>query len=148
MEDTNKQILRHLKTLVHDERMIRRWSDASVLPLVLFVINDSINSETGVRPLDARFGSAEGPYLSLPEGLDPSRITHEWVRALDADLKRLREVSSKHQREIVAKRTAETPADKQNVYQPGELVLWQQVVDGPLPTKLSPHFTGPYKVIQ
>ena len=45
VEGSNKQILRHLKALTHESRMINKWSDPTVLPLVVFAINDSINSE-------------------------------------------------------------------------------------------------------
>jgi hypothetical protein len=147
VEGTNKQILRHLKTLVHDERVVKKWSDPTVLSLVLFAINDAVNSETGVRPLDAKFGSADGPYLALPEGALPSEVSHDWIRALDADLKRVREVSTKYQQELAKERVSETPEEFQNVFKPGEMVLWQQNTDHPLPSKLSPHFLGPYEVI-
>ena len=73
---SNKQILRHLKALVHDQWMVNRWSDPIVLPLIVlplfvFSINDSIYPETGVRPLDAEFGSEDGPNLQLPESAIP-----------------------------------------------------------------------------
>ena len=45
VKGSNKQILRHLKALTHESRMINKWSDPTVLPLVVFAINDSINSE-------------------------------------------------------------------------------------------------------
>ena len=57
VEGSNKQLLRHLKTLVHDERLVNRWSDPTVLCLVTFALNDAIISETGVQPFDAKFGS-------------------------------------------------------------------------------------------
>ena len=66
VEGNNKQILRQLRNLVHDLRIPKKWSDPTVLSLVLFVINDGVNSKTGVRPLDATFGSADGLYFDLP----------------------------------------------------------------------------------
>ena len=51
VEGSNKQIVRHLQTLVRDLRIVDRWSDPIILCLVLFVINDQVNFETGVRPL-------------------------------------------------------------------------------------------------
>jgi hypothetical protein len=67
VEGSNKQILRHVRTPGHDLRVKERWSDPIILCLVFFVINDQINSETGVRPLNAMFGSADWPYLRLPK---------------------------------------------------------------------------------
>ena len=47
VEGTNKQILRHLRTLVHDLRVPKKWSDPTILSLVLFAINDGVNPECG-----------------------------------------------------------------------------------------------------
>ncbi len=33
VEQTNNQILRHLKTLVHDYRLVNKWSDPTILSL-------------------------------------------------------------------------------------------------------------------
>ena len=148
VEGSNKQILRHLRTLVHDFRIKDRWSDPIILCLVLFVINDQISSETGVRPLDAMFGSTDGPYLRLPsEGL-PADITNAWVVALDTDLKRIRHVSSEFQQKLVEERTKDTPEELQNQYQPGDIVFFRRDPTKPLPTKLSGDFTGPWEVIR
>jgi len=87
VEGTNKQILRHLRTLVHDLRALKKWSDPTILSLVLFANNDGVNLETGVRPLDAMFGSADRPYFRLPDSVDPTSITSAWVRRLDEDLR-------------------------------------------------------------
>ena len=147
VEGTNKQILRHLKTLVHDERVVKKWSDPTILCLVLFVINDEVNSETGVRPLDARFGSSDGAYLKFPEDAVPGEVSHQWLSELDADLKNIRDKSAKYQEELAAKRLKNTPEEFQNVYKPGEMILWQRSPDQPLPSKLSSHYLGPYEVI-
>jgi hypothetical protein len=148
VEGTNKQLLRHLKTLVHDERVISRWSDPTILCLVVFSINDAINSETGVRPFDAKFGSMDGPYLQLPEKALPRDITNEWVRCLDKDLRTIREASTKFQANLIAERLAVTPEERQNVFQSGDLVLFQLNPENHLPTKLSSPFLGPYRVLQ
>ena len=148
VEGSNKQVLRHLKTLVHDERLVNRWSDPTVLCLVTFALNDAINSETGVRPFDAKFGSEDGPYLKLPDTLIPSEITNAWVRALNQDLKHIRSVSAAFQADLIAKRLATTPEETQNVFQEGDLVLFILNPEQPLPTKLSSPFLGPYRAIQ
>ena len=148
VEGTNKQLLRHLKTLVHDERMVHRWSDPTVLCLITFALNDAVNSETGVRPFDAKFGSLDGPYLTLPDSLLPTDITEAWIKGLDADLKHIRNVSRKFQAELIATRLAATPEETQNVFQPGDLVFFQLNPDNPLPSKLSSPFLGPYRVLQ
>ena len=121
VEGTNKQILRHLRTLVHDLRVPKKWSDPTILSLVLFAINDGVNSETGVRPLDAMFGSADGPYFRLPDSVDPSSITSAWVRGLDEDLRHIRAKSSAFQKELVKERTLDTPEETRTVISLGIL---------------------------
>jgi len=126
----NKQIVRHLRTLVHDLRVPKKWSDPTILSLVLFVINDAVNSETGLRPLDAKFGSADGIYFCLPENSSPSEITNACVCALDVDLQHRRAVSLEYQKSLLIKRTQDTPEPLQNCYQPGDFVLYQRNPDG------------------
>ena len=148
VEGSNKQILRHLRTIVHDKRITKDWSEPYVLCLVLFVINDEVNSETGVRPFDARFGWIDSPYLKLTENALPEEITHEWIKQLDDKLRTVRSISSEYQAKLVKERLEQTPEKRRNVYHPGELVLLQRDPSQHLPTKLSMHFTGPWEVIK
>ena len=67
---------------------------------------------------------------------------------LDADLKHIRKASSKFQAQLLATRLAATHEEKQNVFQPGDLVLFQLNPDNHLPTKLISPFLGPYRVLQ
>ena len=69
VEGSNKQILRHIKALVMDQRSESTWSEPVDLALVFFVINDGVNSETGCHPMDAMFGSSDGPYLTFQKEL-------------------------------------------------------------------------------
>ena len=78
----------------------------------------------------------------------PSEITNAWVRALDVDLKTVRAISPKFQQELIQERLAQTPLETQNVFQPGDFVLFQLDPNEPLPTKLSSGFLGPYEVIE
>ena len=123
-------------------------SDPTILSLVLFAVNDGVNSETGVRPLDAMFGSDDSPYLRLPDSVDPSSITSAWVRGLDEDLRHIRAKSSAFQDELVKARTQDTPDETQNRYQPGDFVLFQRDPTVPRPTKLASPYTGSFEVIQ
>ena len=148
VEGSNKQILRHLRTLVSDFRIANRWSDPIILCLVLFVINDQIHSETGVRPLDAKFGSADGPYLRLPKDSLPSDITNAWVIALDQDLKRIRQISVQYQEDLVKERLKDSPPETQNQFQPGDLVTFRRDVTHGRPSKLSAEYGGPWEVIR
>ena len=137
-----------LKKLVQDERSESRWSDPIYVPLVFFVMNDEVNTETGFRPVDLMFGSEDGPYLRLPDTVLSSEISKGFVNNLDANLMVVRSKSRLYQEKLAAERVTTTPPQKQNVYYKGELVLWQRYPTRPLPNKLAPNFKDPYKVIR
>lgn len=166
VEGTNKQILRHLTALVFDERVLANW-----VPLLLFIqfmLNSTDNSETGVVPFHAHFGTVDHAYNRLPipdsvveagdeavsidpedfDSSSPSKLAKVYLHALDKNLAILYAISKDYQAKLVAERTKDTPPDKQNTYQAGDLVLWQLNPDDPLPTKLTPKFVGPFEVLE
>jgi hypothetical protein len=74
---------------------------------------------------------------------------HAYIQLLDKNLRVLLDISKRHQADVVAKRAAKSLApEKQNMFQPGDLVLFQLNPDDHLPTKLTPKFRGPYEVIE
>jgi hypothetical protein len=149
VEGTNKQILRHLKALVFEERSVSRWSSPTVLPLIQYILNDTDSSETGVRPFVAQFGSSDALYLSLPgeKGDHDMQDLPAYVKRLDEDLSRLRALSKSHQDSLVTKRLATNHIPIHHTYQLGDFVLFQASLDSPLPSKLTPRFSGPYQVV-
>jgi len=147
VEGSNKQILRHIRALVGDERVKDEWSAPTILPIVEYLVNSYDSSETGIVPLQATFGSQDAVYLQLPESADPKVLTHSYVLLLDANLKHLREVSKAFQDQLVAERIAETPVEIQNKFQRGDFVFYQIDTDKPRPNKLAPEFLGPFEVI-
>jgi hypothetical protein len=148
VEGTNKLILRHLKALVYDERVRDQWSSPTILPLVFFILNSTDSSETGIIPFHATFGADDETYLRMPDQLDDSQRTHDYVRLLNNNLRHLTAVSTKYQHALVLQRTASTPPELQNQYQPGDYVLFHLNPNDPLPSKLSPRFLGPFEVVQ
>ena len=146
VERTNQELLRHLKTLTHDERIIGRWSDPMVLSFIVFCLNDSVNSETGCRPFDLKFGSEDGPYLQLPKTDNLKEVSEKWLQSVNEDLKTVREISTKYQATIIAERLALTPEKYQNKFQPGDMVLFQLDPNKQKPSKLASPYQGPFKV--
>lgn len=147
VEGTNKQILRHLSLLVHDERLRDDWSSPSVLPLIQHMLNSTYNSEVGAIPLHCHFGSSDETYLKLPETLKDTHRVAEYVRLLNANLSRVRDVVRTYQQQLVQRRVSKTPPATQNIYSPGDLILHDAIAGtGTKPDKLSPRFTGPYLV--
>jgi putative transposase len=146
VEGTNKQILRHLRALVHEERIVNQWSAPTVLPLIFFLLNSHDSSETGMTPFEAHFGTDEATYFKVPKNLSGKENTKEFVRLLDNNLKYLTEKSLEFQKKLIEERTHKNTLQPQNVYQPGDFVLFQS--DRPSGSKLSPQYLGPYVVIQ
>jgi hypothetical protein len=148
VEGTNKQILRHLRALVDDERVKDRWSDPTVLPIIFYIINSSENSETGTIPFHIHFGSQDATYARLPMDMDPAITANEYLRLLDENLTNLRTVSKEYQDRLILERKEVTPPDLQNMYQKGDFVLFVIDRDKPRPNKLHPLYLGPFEVIQ
>ena len=72
---------------------------------------------------------------------------HAFVQQLDNNLKNLRAASKQFQDELVLERISKTPVETQNVFQPGDFVLFERDKDVPRPNKLSPDFMGPFEVV-
>ena len=149
VEGSNKQILRHLLALVLDERVKHRWSHPTVLPIIEFILNDTDSSETGVKPFHATFGTTDKTYFLLPpeSEVEDRQSLPAYVRMLDESLRNLQAASKKYQDNLVAERLKTNAESKQNIFQPGDFVLFQLSKDKPLPSKLTPRFSGPYEVV-
>ena len=144
----NKQTLRHLRVLTQEENIKDEWSSPSVLPIIENLLNNWENSETGVIPFQATFGTEDLKFVQLPEAvLDPKDRGHAFIQKLDHNLKNLRAASKQFQEELVLERTSKTPVETQNVFQPGDFVLFERDKEVPRPNKLSPYFMGPFEVV-
>ena len=118
-----------------------------VLPIIENLLNNWDNSETGLIPFQATFGTEDLKFVQLPEALNPKDRVHAFVQQLDNNLKTLRAASKKFQDELVLERTSKTPIETQNVFHPGDFVLFERNKDVPRPNKLSPDFMGPFEVV-
>lgn len=149
VEGSNKQIVRHLRALAHDERLTHDWGDPINVAILQYLLNMVDSSETGIIPMHAHFGSADATYHRMPLTLTDAQRTHAYVRLLDQQLQYLIDKSKQYQANLIAQRIAATPAERQNIYQPGDYVLVKMNADGNRPpTKLSPRYFGPYEVIR
>ena len=63
VERANKEVLRHLRNIIFDKRIIKSWS--IYLPLVQRIMNASVHHSTGVTPAQLLFGNA----VNLDRGL-------------------------------------------------------------------------------
>jgi len=147
-ESLGGQFIRHLRTLVNDKRIVDRWSDKTVLPLINFALCSHSTPENGnFTPFQLKYGTQDAEYFRLPADLTPGAKAHELLQRLDRDLHTIREISKELQAEIVQERKKnDEPAAH---YEVGDLVLWnprEKQSDFKL-TKLGPLWFGPYEVI-
>jgi hypothetical protein len=147
VEPTNREILRHLKALVMDERILNNWSDITVLPGIFWIINSQVSSESGVIPFHAHFGNQNATYFKIPDSSDQKEVTNEYVKLLSANLELINSISKRFQENLAAERTKDSLPEFQNQYQPGDFVLFQMNPEQHLPHKLHPKFKGPYEVV-
>ena len=147
VERIHQEILRHLRTMIHDSRLIDKWTEPVTLSLVQLIINEQPNPALGnISPLVATFGSSDATYFKLPENPDTSIITKycTFVQNLDKQLDTIRTVFKQAQSQQAQERIQTTPHEHQNVYCPGDFILKKR---DHRPDKLSPQYLGPYEVI-
>jgi hypothetical protein len=146
VEPMVKEVLRHITALVYDDDVETDWAQPENLGAVQLCVNEY--SESGVSPLAATFGELDAKYFDIPaykEGM----CSHPYVERLGKLLGELRAKSAAfHQRQhdLVDKRKTKGVEMKQNVYQPGDFVLYK-LEKREKETKVRPKNKGPYQVI-
>jgi hypothetical protein len=100
-----------------------------------------------MRPFDMKFGTLDKSYLNLPGTKPIVSESVDFVKELDANLTTIREISLNFQTDLNDKRTALSTTIKQNLFQPGDFILWRYNPENPLPSKLTSPFRGPFEVI-
>ena len=147
VEESNKETLRFLRSLVLEERIKDRWSAPSVLDWVILILNTVNDSETGVSPNLLTFGSDIAANIKFPSGPLDRESAPKFLRLLDEDLRALRAKAEEHNKVVIDKRLAENNEHVQNFYQPGDFVVLKRPMTRPLPSKLSFRYAGPYEVM-
>lgn len=144
-ERTIKEVSRHLRAIVFDERLGDVFADPSILPAVTYILNSEKHSETGFTPFELTFGSDATQYYNLDGNQNAAAISNSFVAKLNEHLTLIRKISKEYQDKLVAERISQTPPNKQNKYSPGDLVLLDL---GPKPhPKMNTRYKGPFEVI-
>jgi hypothetical protein len=145
VEGGNKQVLRHVRALICDERIKDRWSDITVIGWITFIMNSFDDSESGMPPYTLMFGSEAARYFDFPSTSLDIKTAPKFLKQLDDDLLIVRENALRYQKALADDRTkSEIP---QNMYQRGDYVLFKHPTDRPLPSKLSTAYAGPFEVV-
>ena len=143
-----QEILRHLRTLVADERALDLWDDPDYLGFVTFCLNDRIHSEIGLTPYQATFGVRDEAYFILPEvSNDESHKAKVYIERLNKSLQLVRKLNREFQLAIHEKRTSVTPAHTHNQLREGDLIWFRRRTRIDPDGKLRFKNKGPYRVI-
>jgi hypothetical protein len=139
------ELSRHLRALCMEERVIDRWSDDDILPVIQFILNSSPNSENGditenVSPFDLTFGNMDKPYFNIKDPSFDMKSKH--IKSLSENLKILRETSFNFQKQLIKERETDVI---QNQLQLGDFVLKKHTGIFKI-GKLNPKYIGPFIV--
>lgn len=142
VERTHREVLKFLSMLVGDERISNHWSKPQVLGVIQFIINSQISGETGKSPFDYLFGSVDSKWLKLPD-LDFSKdISNQFIKALDENIRNIREAAY----DVIARIQNKRLKQAVNNYQIGDFVLVDAKAMNMKSNKLAPNYYGPYTV--
>jgi hypothetical protein len=159
VERMNKEVMRHLRGYVYDQRLREKWS--IILPLVQRIINSMVHSTTGVSPAQVIFGNAVDldkvvliPELqgSVDENVVPPSVKEYLDKLIHAQgiiLELAQKNQEKHDRHHLAQTSAD--AGEVTTYPVNSYVLLQYPAglggDHRPPSKLHTRWQGPFRVI-
>jgi hypothetical protein len=145
VERQNKEVLRHLRNIIFNKKVIRRWS--RYLPIVQRMMNTSINTSTGVAPAEVVFPNGRKLDHSLVSNENPIFIS-DYIRDMQNAQAAIIAVCEQNLR---TKDKAHMGKDngKRTVYEQGTYVLAEHrhnsLRSGP-PSKFLPYLRGPMLV--
>lgn len=148
VERANKEVMRHLRAIVYDERISSQWS-AKQIPLVMRILNSEEKTRTGVSPAELLFGNAVdlGRYLLYrpTASLESDRNLNEHLEKMlerQAELIRVaQETQLKHDTHHMSRNDPELTDYPVNSY-----VLWENPAGGR--NKLQTKLQGPFQVVR
>ena len=146
VERANKEVGRHLRSLVMDQRVAETWSMS--LPLIQRIINATPHRTTGTSPVRMLFGGT----VSLNRGLvsesrsddAPVSTVEDYVQQLAEAQRVLLDAARQHQEKVIAEYLKDSPGNPTE-FPDGSYVL-VSYPDKP-PSKLHPRWRGPMVVV-
>jgi hypothetical protein len=149
VERMNKEVMRHLRAMLFDEKVLSRWS-MDQLPLVMRILNSEEKQTTGVSPCELLFGNAVNlnrrlldtpvdPKRTLPKGRLSSYMDN-MLKQQETLIEVARQTQLKHDTHHMSEFDPHFTEFPVNSY-----VLFEHP-EGP-PHKLKMIKSGPYQVI-
>jgi transposase InsO family protein len=150
VERANKEVLRHLRALVYDSKVVDKWN--IYLPFVQRILNSAVSQNTGVSPAQLLFGNAitlnRSILVDLP--IHVKQDLSEWANNMVEAQYLLIDRAAIHQRTIDVKNREKRQREDPTEFPDGSLVLVEYhkkgFKKGP-PNKLLTNLKGPYQVI-
>ena len=147
VERVNKEVMRHLRAIVYDDRVFNKWS-TNQLPLVMRILNSEEKTRTGVSPAELLFGNAVdlGRYLLFrpTQAPDPDRDLNEHLQQMlerqAAYIKVAQETQNEFDTHHMSRNDPELSDFPVNSY-----VLWNNPAGGR--NKIQTKLQGPYQVV-
>lgn len=148
VERANKEVMRHLRAIVFDDRVYNKWSSDQI-PLVMRILNSEQKSRTGVSPAEILFGNTVdlGRYLLYrpSEASNPDRNLHEHMELMLQRQQTLIEVAQQTQRDFDTHHMSEFDPEFTD-YPIHSYVLWDHP-EGRRSKVHSKH-RGPFQVVE
>ena len=131
--------------MVHEDRVVKKWSNPEYISSVRLLCNSSPLSERGgYSAYDIQYGIHDQPYFVYGH-IKSNKGWRDTIQKIQESVLHVREASRQYQQELANKRGA---GDKEvNLYQEGDFVLACKR-DKMNSMKLMPRRLGPYKVIR
>ena len=147
VERANKEVMRHLKAMVYDDRVFNKWSTKQ-LPLVMRILNAEEKTRTGISPAEMLFGNAVdlGRYL-LYRPKEPPNSDVDLNDYLEQMLERQSayiKVAQETQREWDLYHMSRNDPDLSD-FPVNSYVLWENPAGGR--NKMQTKLQGPYQVV-
>ena len=144
VEAVNRELKRHIQSLVHDKRFADRWSEPQVLGVITYHINNQPSSESGFSAFDCTFGSMQSDFFRSMD-LESADMAPDskFVQELTLDIAAVQEKSREFQQLLVATRATDLSKPR-NRWVEGDFVFIDNLA--PL-NKLQAPRLGPYEVV-
>jgi hypothetical protein len=145
VERQNKEVLRHLRNIIFNKRILHKWS--RYLPIVQRIMNTTVNSSTGVAPADVVFPNGRKLDHSLVSDDSPIYMS-DYIREMQSAQTEIIAICESNLR-TKDELHMEQDSKKRTVFEPGSYVLAEHRLNalrrGPA-SKLLPFLRGPMLV--
>ncbi len=145
VERANQEILRHLQTIVADERVKSSWSDPTVISWIQIIMNSFVNSGTGYAPFTLAYGNLDHSSFDFP--ISSPREADEFCSKLAGNMKHIRAISADFQSSLKSSRRDSSDPIAQTRYECGDFVFYLLADKLSRGNKLNSLKEGPYSVV-